>query len=87
MTLRRITPRQAQEMEGMKNWRYAWLTRSIGGEFAKFRKGAKVRVKCMRGSSYQIERDKWRGSMVPLCNRLCGVPRSALRFQVAAKPK
>lgn len=88
MTLRRTTPREAQEMHGLKNWRYAWLRNQVRGGFTKFRKGTKVRAKWNKLSrTYTIERDTWRGSMVPLANMLAGIPRSVIILAKPDKPK
>lgn len=82
---RRITPREAQESyervpPGVKAkpWRLATLTRDVKGRMFTWRKGSLVKVRCNRGSSYSIQRAKWRGSLVPLANAMFGVPRSAL---------
>lgn len=80
-----MKPAEAQRIHGHKDWRHAILTRDIAGKFSKWKKGEKVRVLRAPGIGYSIERDKWSGSLVPLCNMLSGVPRSAFAF--VGKPK
>lgn len=66
----------------MKKLRLAKLTRDVGGQFTNFRKGEYVWAIHVRGSSYLIERLKWKGAKVPLCNQCTGIPRSALFFDL-----
>lgn len=65
-----------------KPHRLATLIIDVEGDFVKLKAGTVVKAQHVSGSSYTIERLKWRGSKVPLANRLCGIPRSALRFHV-----
>lgn len=58
--------------------RFATVAKDCGGKFAKFKKGERVRVWFNGGSSYTIERVKWKGSTVPLAHSCYGIPRSCI---------
>lgn len=79
--MKRCKPYEAQKIHGITNWRYAWLVIPIRGKYTSWRAGQKVRAKKAGRNSWVIERDRWRGSLVPLANALCGVPRICLTFK------
>jgi hypothetical protein len=58
------------------------MTRTDGGKFARFKKGERViAIRRRRGQrTYDVERVRWRGSIVPLANKCCCVPADALHI-------
>jgi hypothetical protein len=56
------------------------LKQTIKGKFTSWPAGMTVFATHVRGSSYAIERLKWRVPKLPLVNSCAGVPRSALEF-------
>lgn len=60
----------------------AIILEACGGKFARFRKGEVVfAMRRGRGSrNYIIERDRWRGAMMPLSHQCYGINPSCLSF-------
>lgn len=60
----------------------ARLVRDVEGQYAKFKVGEIVKVTNIDRSTCTIERNRWKGSLVPLANVLAAVPTSAMDFDV-----
>lgn len=60
----------------------ARLVRDVEGQYAKFKGGEIVKARNINRGKCTIERNRWKGSLVPLCNVLAGIPTSAMDFDV-----
>jgi hypothetical protein len=81
-----ITPKEAQALFerswfSTKPWLPAVLVRVVHGKWGKWRVGEKVKARRQINSKfYTVQRERWRGSMVPLCNVISGVPKESIQF-------
>lgn len=69
----------------MKPNRLARMIRPGNGQFTKWRKGEIVLARHVIGSSYCIEKVKWRKPKLPLFNSCVGVPRRSFEFLTYAQ--
>lgn len=64
----------------MKRPRIAVMVQDCKGEFSQWKVGECVKVLRDYGRHVLIERERWRGSRVHICNQCYGIPKKAIRY-------
>lgn len=77
-----MTVMSVDKLNKRDHYLMARLVRDVEGKYAKFKGGEIVLVRNIDRGKCEIERNRWKGSLVRLSNVLAAVPTSAMDFDV-----